>query len=48
MQKRQNLGRSGKEWETSGEEALKKLERNPQILRRAREEPGRDGEGPEK
>ena len=47
-QQRQNLRRSGKEWETSGKEAWKKLERNQQILRRAREEPGRDGEGPEK
>ena len=47
-QQRQNLRRSGKEWETSGKEAWKKLERDQQILRRAREEPGRDGEGPEK
>ena len=47
-QQRQNLRRSGKEWETSGEEAWKKLERNQQELGRARKEPGRDGEGPEK
>ena len=47
-QQRQNLRRSGKEWETSGEEAWKKLERNQQVLGRARKEPGRDGEGPEK
>ena len=46
-QQRQNLKRSGKEWETSGEEAWKKLERNQQALGRARKEPGRDGEGPE-
>ena len=46
-QQRQNLRRSGKEWETSGEEAWKKLERNQQALGRARKEPGRDGEGPE-
>ena len=48
LQKRQNLRRSGKEWETSRKEAWKKLERNQQILRRAREEPGRGGEEPEK
>ena len=47
-QQRQNLRRSGKEWETSGEEAWKKLERNQQELGRAGKEPGRDGEGPEK
>ena len=46
-QQRQNLRRSGKEWETSGEEAWKKLRRNQQELGRARREPGRDG-GPEK
>ena len=48
LQKRQNLGRSGKEWETSGEGAWTKLERNQQGFGRARKEPGRDGEGPEK
>ena len=47
-QQRQNLRRSGKEWETSGQESWKKLERNQQELGRARKEPGRDGEGPEK
>ena len=31
-----------------GEEAWKQLERNQQELGRARKEPGRDGEGPEK
>ena len=42
-QQRQNLRRSGKEWETSGEEAWKKLERNQQELGRARKELGRVG-----
>ena len=41
-------GKIREEWETSGKKTLKKLERNQQELRRARKEPGRDGEGPEK
>ena len=48
LARRQKLTRTGKEWETSGEEAWKKLERNQQELGRARKEPGRDGEGLEK
>ena len=47
-QQRQNLRRSGKEWEASGEEAWKKIGEEPARIGKGQERTWKGREGPEK